>query len=1015
MTSSTPSSAFTPGMNLHPIYRNPLVWGMGIVILIMAAVIAFMAVSGDGEKETARETPADTQAALAYIEAETATKPVLEVRTPTITLAETPRPTDPTVPSSTPIATPSSAPSETPAITLTFSEVEKEATIQAAMNARLTLTATQWTLTPTITPTATEDLEATADARLAQTQTVFDAASTAAAGTETQAAAIIKATNNAEAAETQFALDQTATAILWTATPTVTPSPTLTATFTLTSEPTHIPTVTPDLLPFALERAQNFSGNNDDWEPFVQEFNSVKMVLVPPGCFMMGSDSGEEDQKPVHEVCFEEPFWIDRTEVTTAQYGSYNYNWPQASVTWVQARNFCDRRGGRLPTEAEWEYAARGPEGWVYPWGNEFIAENVVYLDRRFTSDMYIEVVGSRQRGASWVGALDMSGNVWEWVSTIYQPYPYNALDGRENDTDSRSRRVVRGGAASVENQDYLRTTYRSDWDPSIRSESGGFRCARSADETSQTIASAEPTSAPTFVADALQEVFFPAGSSNHDWMPMIQEFDGVQMVLVPAGCFEMGGTEYDDEKPVHRVCFEETFWIDRTEVTNGQFVRFNGQAAYESYVSDGDRPRENITWIEAQAFCESRGARLPTEAEWEYVARGPEGWKYSWGNEFDDNKAIWNRSINDRTAPVGSLPVGMSWVGTLDMSGNVWEWVADWYGETYYASLEAGVINPTGPETGEYRVLRGGSWADEWDGVLRAAFRGNSDTLGDSGGNMGFRCARSFDESVPPPVTSAEPPPVADASQEVFFPAGSSNRDWTPMIQTFDGVEMVLVPAGCFEMGSESGDSDEYPVHQVCFDEPFWIGRTEVTNGQFAALNGHGQFADSNGQAANSSYFSGVDRPREQITWAEANAFCESRGARLPTEAEWEYAARGPEAWVYPWGDEFDSSQAIWNRGSSDGTASVGSLPAGASWVGALDMSGNVWEWVADWYGENYYSGLADGLINPAGPASGENRVLRGGSWNGSSTYNLRAAFRWPENPSVGDFDGGFRCARSR
>jgi formylglycine-generating enzyme required for sulfatase activity len=105
----------------------------------------------------------------------------------------------------------------------------------------------------------------------------------------------------------------------------------------------------------------------------------------------------------------------------------------------------------------------------------------------------------------------------------------------------------------------------------------------------------------------------------------------------------------------------------------------------------------------------------------------------------------------------------------------------------------------------------------------------------------------------------------------------------------------MALVPAGCFPMGSNDGDFDEQPVHQICFDTPFWIDVTEVTNGQFAALSG---------QAERSSNWTDADRPRETVTWVEADAFCRLRGARLPTEAEWEYAAREPDGLVYPWGN---------------------------------------------------------------------------------------------------------------
>ncbi|MBN1563474.1 MAG: SUMF1/EgtB/PvdO family nonheme iron enzyme [Anaerolineae bacterium] len=227
------------------------------------------------------------------------------------------------------------------------------------------------------------------------------------------------------------------------------------------------------------------------------------------------------------------------------------------------------------------------------------------------------------------------------------------------------------------------------------------------------------------------------------------------------------------------------------------------------------------------------------------------------------------------------------------------------------------------------------------------------------------------------------------------------SNNDWEPFVQKFDGVEMVLVPAGCFMMGSETGDDDEKPVNEVCFDEPFWIDRYEVSNAQFATFNG---------QAANDSAFSGDDRPRENITWFEARDFCESRGARLPTEAEWEYAARGPDALEYPWGNEFDWGKVVGNRSSSEGTAPVGSLSTGTSWVDAYDMSGNMWEWVNTIY-EDYPYTVDDG--RESNDNTNISRVLRGGSWINSYSNFFRAAYRNGGNPQYWLSSLGFRCVR--
>ncbi len=222
---------------------------------------------------------------------------------------------------------------------------------------------------------------------------------------------------------------------------------------------------------------------NDDWTLEVREFEGVEMVLVPAGCFMMGSEDGEDNEAPVHEQCVDEPFWIDRYEVTNEQYGSSGEwsgdNLPRDSVSWFDATAHCESRGARLPTESEWEYAARGPDSLIYPWGNGFVEDNVVY--RSNSGNKTIEV-GNRPGGVSWVGAYDMSGNVWEWISSLDEDYPYNASDGRERDTEDNTdvRRVFRGGSWADFSPAGLRAAYRGMHSPGGSSSYGGFRCARS-------------------------------------------------------------------------------------------------------------------------------------------------------------------------------------------------------------------------------------------------------------------------------------------------------------------------------------------------------------------------------------------------------------------------------------------------------------------------------------------------------------------------------------------------------
>jgi dipeptidyl aminopeptidase/acylaminoacyl peptidase len=209
------------------------------------------------------------------------------------------------------------------------------------------------------------------------------------------------------------------------------------------------------------------------------------MVLVPAGCFVMGSDSGQANEKPTHQQCFSQPFWIDQTEVTNAQYGSSGDfsgdNLPREDVTWYEAHDFCLKRGARLPTEAEWEYAARGPDSLVYPWGDAWIPDNLVWRDGK---NRQTSPVGSRPAGTSWVGALDMAGNVWEWTSSIHKPYPYDAQDGRENEADTTSYRVIKGGSWDFGDSNVARAAWRGgDGYRLDQHDNGiGFRCARNAD-----------------------------------------------------------------------------------------------------------------------------------------------------------------------------------------------------------------------------------------------------------------------------------------------------------------------------------------------------------------------------------------------------------------------------------------------------------------------------------------------------------------------------------------------------
>lgn len=256
---------------------------------------------------------------------------------------------------------------------------------------------------------------------------------------------------------------------------------------------------------------------------------------------------------------------------------------------------------------------------------------------------------------------------------------------------------------------------------------------------------------------------------------------DGAVMVYVPAGEFKMGSDDkevdralqlcraygancnrryFSVEQPAHVVALDD-FWLDKTEVTHRQYRQCKEAGACselgcqgESESGNGEQPAVCVTGSQAAAYCKWVAGRLPTEAEWEYAARGAEGTRYPWGDEFDGARLNYcdancaldkrDKAFDDgfvRSAPVGSYPKGASWVGALDMAGNVWELAADWNGE-YSAERQ---INPTGPLSGDRRVVRGGSWNASPDHV-RSALR-NHVGADEFVNQVGFRCAVSRDQ----------------------------------------------------------------------------------------------------------------------------------------------------------------------------------------------------------------------------------------------------------------------------
>jgi formylglycine-generating enzyme required for sulfatase activity len=418
----------------------------------------------------------------------------------------------------------------------------------------------------------------------------------------------------------------------------------------------------------------------------------------------------------------------------------------------------------------------------------------------------------------------------------------------------------------------------------------------------------------------------------------------------VPAGPFTMGSdvaAAYPpdvDETP-RRLVTLAPFRIARTPVTNRQYGRFVAETGRAwPAPGAGDLPVTYVSREDAAAFCAWAGARLPTEDEWEHAARGADDRLWPWGDVPPEaSRAVFEAGIG-APEPVGSRPAGASPFGVLDLAGNVCEWT-------------------------DGDAVRGGSYVDRADAIRCSARRPLLGAARDP--YVGFR-------------------PVAAAGE------GWGDLDW------------VEIPGGEAPVGRDPvayrGEAlaDELPQHVVEV-AGFELSRTPVTNAQYAGFVAEGGVEPPADWVGGEPPVARREHPVAWVDWHAADAFCRWAGGRLPTEAEWEKAARGTDARVYPWGDEPDESRAVVGRGPKHAaTDAVGTLPAGASPYGLLDMAGNVWEWTATWYGRY-----------PDPPAHGGERVLRGGSYASPALRWARCASRSRSHPARRQAHIGFRVAR--
>ena len=801
---------------------------------------------------------------------------------------------------------------------------------------------------------------------------------------------------------------------------------------------------------------------------------SFKMMRVRAGSFIMGAldddTEAEANERPAHPVTLTRDYFVSETVLTqelwTAVMGTtiqeeeakgtgeknlgYGPNFPMYCLSHKDCQKFVERLNQltgltfRMPTEAEWEYAARGghlSRGYKYPGSND--PSEVAWS---IANDPQKKLHPVKLLKPNELGLYDMAGNVWEYIYDFRRTYTAEPQVNPLGDI-SGNQANIRGGSTAW-GTTCSRTSYRHQQSNITKDSKDGRRAFRFVLDADRVIGEDNTTyqaydticagdtytwngktySKPGSYTDTLQNIYGCDSIVTLNLAvlpdpPITFTVNGVsfKMMRVRAGTFMMGATDDDteaeaDEFPRHEVTLTKDYFIAETEMTQAlwQAIMGNNPSVNQS---NPQLPVNNITFDDCQVMIAKLNEltdltfRLPTEAEWEYAARGGQyskGYKYAGSDNIDE--VAWYNLPDYK--PVAQLKPNE--LGIYDMSGSVYEWCQDLYNDNAYTSTPR--IDPIqSVSSTNMRCLRGGSNKDPQQ-YSRIANRGYREST-DKGEHYGLRLVLDADHVITRDTicagdtytwngnTYTKPGSYTDTLQNIYGCDSIVTLNLEvltdpPITFTVNGVsfKMMRVRAGTFMMGAtpEQGtdaQANETPAHQVTLTRDYFMAETILTQELWTAVMGttvQEEEIKSIGKHEGLGY--GANYPMYCISYYDCLNFIERLNQltgitfRMPTEAEWEYAARGghlSRGYKYPGSN--NAIEVAWNvdRDPDNKLHEVKQLLPNE--LGLYDMAGNTWEWVYD----NHRTYTEESQIDPIGDTLSTAIYIRGGSTYYPNTYN--------------------------